>query len=65
MEKCFYIFKFIVAFEPFIGKRFKKKKEMGRLSRLEDENCFIKNRIHRSKKKKTAQGFLVNDIFIQ
>lgn len=49
MEKCFYIFKFIVAFEPFIGKRFKKKKEMGRLSRLEDENCFIKNRMHRSK----------------
>lgn len=64
MEKCFYIFKFIVAFEPFIGKRFKKKKEMGRLSRLEDENCFIKNRMHRSKKK-MAQGFLVNDIFIQ
>lgn len=62
MEKCFYIFKFIVAFEPFIAKRFKKK--MGRLSRLEDENCFIKNRMHRSKKK-TAQGFLVNDIFIQ
>lgn len=62
MEKCFYIFKFIVAFEPFIGKRFKKK--MGRLSRLEDENCFIKNRKHRSKKK-MAQGFLVNDIFIQ
>lgn len=29
----------------------KKKKEMGRLSRLEDENCFIKNRMHRSKKK--------------
>lgn len=55
MEKCFYIFKFIVAFEPFIGKRFKKK--MGRLSR-------IKNRMHRSKKK-PAQGFLVNDIFIQ
>lgn len=24
---------------------------MGRLSRLEDENCFIKNRMHRSKKK--------------
>lgn len=64
MEKCFYIFKFIVAFEPFIGKRFKKKKEMGRLSRLEDENCFIKNRMHRSKKN-MAQGFLVNDIFIQ
>lgn len=42
----------------------KKKKEMGRLSRLEDENCFIKNRMHRSKKK-MAQGFLVNDIFIQ
>lgn len=62
MEKCFYIFKFIVAFEPFIGKRFKKK--MGRLSRLEDENCFIKNRMHRSKKN-MAQGFLVNDIFIQ
>lgn len=37
---------------------------MGRLSRLEDENCFIKNRMHRSKKK-MAQGFLVNDIFIQ
>lgn len=64
MEKCFYIFKFIVAFEPFIGKRFKKKKEMGRLSRLEDENCFIKNRMHRSKKN-MAQGFLVNDIFTQ
>lgn len=29
----------------------KKKKKMGRLSRLEDENCFIKNRMHRSKKK--------------
>lgn len=37
---------------------------MGRLSRLEDENCFIKNRMHRSKKN-MAQGFLVNDIFTQ
>lgn len=61
MEKCFYIFKFIVAFEPFIGKRFKKK--MGRLSRLEDENCFIKNRMHRSKKKRPKVFLLMTFLY--
>lgn len=62
--EMFLYFQVYRRFRAIYWKTFKKKKEMGRLSRLEDENCFIKNRMHRSKKK-MAQGFLVNDIFIQ
>lgn len=62
--EMFLYFQVYRRFRAIYWKTFKKKKEMGRLSRLEDENCFIKNRMHRSKKK-MAQGFLVNGIFIQ
>lgn len=60
--EMFLYFQVYRRFRTIYWKTFKKK--MGRLSRLKDENCFIKNRMHRSKKK-MAQGFLVNDIFIQ
>lgn len=47
--EMFLYFQVYRRFRAIYWKTFKKKKEMGRLSRLEDENCFIKNRMHRSK----------------